>query len=133
MALQIASHDGAAPQKRQIFKVRFRTGRNRSPAGGKPSTGTSRPKKPVPNTGLDISSVLLKVNESQKFVENVDDMLGIHNLNASFFFDSRTDRRVVQLRNNESKKLVRQVPTPEFLNRVAQMRKFIGRNFDVKV
>ncbi len=65
-------------------------------------------------------------------IENLNEMLGIYNVEARFFVDSRADRQVVQLREKPSDKLIRQVPTEEFLSRVAQTREYIGLVFDKK-
>jgi len=65
-------------------------------------------------------------------IENLNGILGIYNVETRFFVDSRTDRRVVQLREKPSDKLIRQVPTEEFLSRVAQTREYIGLVFDKK-
>lgn len=65
-------------------------------------------------------------------IENLNEMLGIYNVEARFSVDSQADRRVVQLREKPSDKLIRQVPTEEFLARVAQTREYIGLVFDKK-
>ena len=65
-------------------------------------------------------------------IESLNEMLGIYNVEARFFVDSRTDRQVVQLREKPSNKLIRQVPTREFLSRVAQTREYIGLILDKK-
>ncbi len=65
-------------------------------------------------------------------IENLNEMLGIHNVEARFFIDSRADRRVVQLREKPSDELIRQVPTEEFLSRVVQTKEYIGLVFDKK-
>jgi len=66
-------------------------------------------------------------------VENLNEMLGIYDVKTRFFVDARTDRRVVQLREKPSDKIIRQVPTKEFLSRVAQTEKYIGQIVDKKV
>ena len=65
-------------------------------------------------------------------IENLNELLSIHNVEARFFLDSRTERRVVRLHEEPSKKIIRQVPTQEFLSRVAQTRQYIGLIFDKK-
>lgn len=138
MSAKITGNDGAVLQKTNTFSVRMSVGSARLPTGRQGKAGTSAPavrpqNNPAPDSNRGASSTLNKVSESRRFVKNIDDVLGIQNLDAHFFVNSAADRRVVQLRESESRKLVRQVPTPEFLDRVAQMRKFIGENIDKKV
>ena len=137
MPMKIAGHDGAALHKTHIVNVKISVG---GAGSGQPSqnAGSNAPaartqNDPAPDTGQETSATLVKISRSRKFAENIDDVLGIQNLTANFYVDSRSDRRVVQLRESESRKMVRQVPTPEFLDRVAKTREFIGKNFDVKV
>lgn len=66
-------------------------------------------------------------------LENLNEMLGIYNVQARFFVDSQTERRVVRLHEKPSNEMVRQVPTKEFLSRVSQTREYIGLVFDKKV
>ena len=65
-------------------------------------------------------------------IENLNELLSIHNVETRFFVDSRTERRVVRLLEEPSKEIIRQVPTQEFLSRVAQTRQYIGLIFDKK-
>lgn len=76
---------------------------------------------------------LAKLNESSKPNVDINEVLGIQDLNARFFVDSRVNRRVVQLRDAESQKLIRQVPTAEALDRIAKLRNYAGKHLDLKV
>jgi len=81
-------------------------------------------------TGLTAAATMGK---PRLMLENINEILGIHNVQARFFVDSRTDRRVARLHEKPSNKIIRQVPTQEFLERVAHTRKYIGLVFDKKV
>ncbi len=76
---------------------------------------------------------LSRLNESRKPDSGVSETLGIQDLNARFYVDKRVNRRVVQLRDAESQKLIRQVPTAESLDRIAKLRSFAGKNLDLKI
>ncbi len=73
------------------------------------------------------------LNESRRPDLGVNETLGIQDLNARFYVDKRVNRRVVQLRDAESQKLIRQVPTAESLDRIAKLRNFAGKNLDLKI
>lgn len=92
--------------------------------GGKQAAKTSRARAPA-----DLS----KLSESRRPDVDVNEVLGIQDLNARFFIDSRVNRRVVQLRDAESQKLIRQVPTAESLDRMAKLRIFAGKHLDMKI
>jgi uncharacterized FlaG/YvyC family protein len=78
-------------------------------------------------------AVAVTTEKPRLMVENINEMLGIYNVQARFFVDSRTERRVARLHEKPSNKMIRQVPTKEFLARVAQTREYIGLVFDKKV
>ena len=75
---------------------------------------------------------MVTIEKPRLMIENLNELLSIHNVEARFFVDSRTERRVVRLHEEPSKEIIRQVPTQEFLSRVAQTRQYIGLIFDKK-
>ncbi len=99
--------------------------RIRVPAGanGKQAAKTSK------STAPDLS----QLNISRKPDANVNETMGVTDINARFYLDIRLNRRVVQLRDADSQKLIRQIPSAESLDRMAKLRAFAGRHLDVKV
>ncbi len=93
-----------------------------SGADGKQAAKTSQPAAP------DLS----KLNVSRKPDADLNETLGVQDRNARFYLDKRVNKRVVQLRDAESQKLIQQLPSAESLDRMAKLRAFAGRHLDLK-
>ncbi|MBW7996987.1 MAG: flagellar protein FlaG [Candidatus Glassbacteria bacterium] len=78
------------------------------------------------------STELKNILDSRKLSKPVDELTGIQDLNARYYIHGGADRRVVQLREAKTEKLVRQVPSQAALERLASMRRYVGRIIDFK-
>jgi uncharacterized FlaG/YvyC family protein len=88
--------------------------------------------KQVAETSQTTAPDLTKLNASRKPDVNVNETLGVQDRNARFYLDKRVNKRVVQLRDANSHKLIQQLPSAESLDRMAKLRAFAGRHLDVK-
>jgi len=89
--------------------------------------------KAAAKAALGGTTDLKKISDSRKLSKPVDELAGIKDLNASYFIHTGADRRVVQLREEKTSKLVRQVPDQHALERLTSMRRYVGRVLDIIV
>lgn len=132
MSFRVNNSGGSA--QRQVYRY------NR-PARPAPASGKAAPKvnrnvsneiKAGAKAALGGSSDLKSILESRKLSRSVDELTGIQDLNARYYIHGGADRLVVQLREAKTEKLVRQVPSQAALDRLASMRRYVGRIIDFK-
>ncbi len=68
----------------------------------------------------------LSSQETERLMENINQILDIFDIEARILVDRQTNIKIIQLRDNTTQKLIRQVPSEEFLSRVVQARDLIG-------
>jgi uncharacterized FlaG/YvyC family protein len=72
----------------------------------------------------------LSPEETVRLMDNLNQVLSIFDIEARVTVDRQTQMKVIQLRDNKTQTLIRQVPSDEFLLRVAQSRNLIGLVID---
>ena len=72
----------------------------------------------------------LSSQETERLMENINQILDIFDIEARILVDRQTNMKIIQLRDNTTQKLIRQVPSEEFLSRVIQARDLIGLLID---
>ncbi|RLB13269.1 MAG: hypothetical protein DRG82_15980 [Deltaproteobacteria bacterium] len=75
----------------------------------------------------------LSPEEMTTLLDTLNEIISIFSVEARYFVDPRTEMQVVQLRDSETKELIRQIPSEEFLTRISRTRDLIGLLFDQKV
>ena len=68
----------------------------------------------------------LSSRETERLMEKINQILEFFDIEARILVDPQTNIKVIQLRDNTTQKLIRQVPSEEFLSRVIQARDLIG-------
>ena len=68
----------------------------------------------------------LSAEESRQLMENLNQVLNFFDIEARILLDKKTNLKVIQLKDNLTQKLIRQVPSQEFLSRAAQSQDLIG-------
>ena len=121
----------------QVTVVRHQRRRGKPQAPKKPEMKANRDVsggfKAGAQAALGDSADLKKISDSRKPSRPVDEMAGIKDLNAHYYIHTGADRQVVQLREENTSRLVRQVPDQEALERLTSMRRFVGKILDVLV
>ena len=64
--------------------------------------------------------------ETKRLVDNLNQILNVFDIEAEILVDPQTNIKVIQLRDNTTQKLIRQVPSEEFLSRTLETRELIG-------
>ncbi len=72
----------------------------------------------------------LTQEQSARLIAGLNDLFRIFGVEARYFIDPQTETLVVQLRDNETRKLIRQIPDEEFISRIAHTRELIGLLID---
>jgi len=72
-------------------------------------------------------------NDPAELVDELNRSLEVFNLEARYYIDESTESRVVQIMDARSKRLIRQIPSQEFLDNARTLRELMGLLFDKKV
>jgi uncharacterized FlaG/YvyC family protein len=89
--------------------------------------------EPVSNQEAQAKAVIEKQppwqpspGEAERVMDNLNQILNIFDIEAEILVDPQTNIKVIQLKDNTTQKLIRQVPSEEFLSRMLETRKLIG-------
>jgi len=72
----------------------------------------------------------LSAEENRQLMENLNQVLNLFDIEARILLDKKTHLKVIQLKDNLTQKLIRQVPSREFLSRALQTKDLIGLMID---
>ncbi|MCE5273324.1 flagellar protein FlaG [bacterium] len=74
----------------------------------------------------------LSEEDSSALLQELNRLLEVYDLEARYYIDESTERRVVQIKDARSKRLIRQVPSQDFLDNARTLHELMGLLFDKK-
>ncbi|MEA2063922.1 MAG: flagellar protein FlaG [Gemmatimonadota bacterium] len=73
-----------------------------------------------------------RLEKTERLLKNINTILDVFDVRADQLVDPETHLKVIQLKEQTTGTIIRQVPSEEFLQRVLENRKDIGRMIDKK-
>ncbi len=70
---------------------------------------------------------------STALMKELNRVLEVYDIDATYYVDKTTDRKVVQIRDARNGRLIRQVPSQDFLEHARTLHELMGLLFDKKI
>ncbi|WP_180994081.1 flagellar protein FlaG [Bacillus sp. Marseille-P3661] len=79
------------------------------------------------------SNKLATTETVQKKIDSMNKLFEINNTSMKFNLHEETDRYYVQIRDQNTQKVIKEIPTKDFLDLIGRVMDYVGLLFDKKI